>query len=447
MKPGAKNRFKPAAAFFLVAGLIAIACGFGYLFLTPKMWQVESKVRVEASGRVRTEASAAKQSAANESLYMDAERQYMRSDELLGQVITNLHFREKWGNNLQPGALMGTSQTLRMLRAKADIQVIPHTSVLRIRVTSEDAAEIAPIANEIARLYCDYRQTQRNAASQERLTTLQSQWENENAKLAQARQQLEKIVLAIKKERATVADSLYSPEAVENMQSDRDQREAALVAEESQLNQLKTLKPDELRLLLPTLVTNDALDANLEGAAQAKRALVEVRSKPGAGPAEIKSAAALANDAEQRLSQAMVGAISEREADLAMHKTMLEKLDQQLKTARTNVDELSPDNPAYVAARRRVEQIESERDRLKDRLASDDSKEALSPLSLSAQIVDSADAPSRPISPDRGMGLGVICAGALVCLVGLLLFWTAAQLKPVPKPAPEPLPFSKIRQN
>jgi uncharacterized protein involved in exopolysaccharide biosynthesis len=447
MKPGAKNRLKPAASFLSSAGLVAVACGLAYLFLTPKLWEAEAKVRVEARGRIRSDANGTKQSAANESLYMLAERQLMRSDELLDRVISNLHLREKWGNNLQPGALMGTNQTLRLLRAKADIQIIPHTSVLQIKVTSEDAAETAPIANEIARLYCDHRQTERNAVREQRLTGLQTQWERENNKLSQARQQLENIVLEIKKERAAAADSLYAPDAYESMQSDRDQRELTLVAEEAQLNHLKTLKPGDLRLLLPTLVTNDALDASLENAAQAQRALADARAKPGADPGEVKSAAALADDAEQRLSQAMVGVISEREADLAMHKSVLEKLDQQLKTARTNVDELSPDNPAYVAAQRRVEQIEAEGDQLKDRLTSEDSKEALSPLTLAAQIVDSADVPSRPISPDRGIGLGAVCAGALVSVVGLLLFWMAAQMKPIPKPAPAPLPFSKVRQN
>ncbi|GEM_PF-3127063 len=447
MKPDAYKRFKSAATLFLVVGLAASAVGLGYLFLSPKIWQATAKVRVEARGWVHSEGVGARTTLSSEAPYMDAERQFMRSDELLGRVIENLRLREVWGRKLQPGALMGTNQTLRLLHARTSIRVVPRTSVLEVQVTGDDPVEIAPIANEIARLYCDYRQSQRKAASEEKIAALQTQWEKENTKLSQAQEQLEKIVLDIKKARAASADSLYGPEEIQRMQNDRNRLETAFIQQRDQLEQFKALKPDQLKVLLPTVLTNDALNTSLERLAEARRTLAEERTKSGAETEETKRAAALADEADTRVNQAIVGVISEREADLAMRKSMLEKLNTLLKNARTNVDELSQDNPGYVAAQQRVQQIEEEREQLRDRLTGSDSLEAYSPFSLSAQIYDNAETPTRPVSPDQRLALGIIIVGTAVCCGSLLLFWMAARTKPVPKPAPAPLPFSKVRHN
>ncbi len=367
----------------------------------------------------------------------------MRSENVLNEVMDNLHLREHWNEKMKPAPSLGPGDALRRLRAQIDIQPIPRTSLIQISVTSTDRNEPALIANEIARLHCEYRQEQREAASKEKIAALQSQWDEENDRFKEADEELRRVVAEIKEARAKSAGSLYDPASFEIMKTTREQLEAACIAQEGKIAGLKKLEPAKLRSALPLMVTNELLNATLERRAKAERERSEAEKQFGADAAETKRAAAVLQEIDNTATLVMAGVVSDQETELSAQKAHLQSLTDKLKTARTNVDELSTNNPAYVAALKNVQQLEIEREQLRTKIDTFGKVEALSPLSLSAAIVDLAETPYRPVSPDSRLALAMMGAGAVIGAAGLLVFTLGRMAKPRPRALQAPMTFSR----
>jgi uncharacterized protein involved in exopolysaccharide biosynthesis len=432
MKPEPKNNLKSLAKLLLAGGLALLPLGLAYLFLSPKVYQSSAKVRVEKRGWIRTEKPGVRAAGSFEAPVIVAEYQFMRSDAFLSQVIGNLGLREVWSKRSpQGGTALSTNDALMRLRTQTRIQLVPNTSIIEAQVTGADAAETARIANEIVRRYHDYRQAQRQNASGEMITSLQTRWEEQGKKVSAARERLAQVVLDIKKARAANTNTFYDPASFEAMQTRRVELETDYVRQQSALEELKMLKPEQLRRVLPGMVSNSTLTAALDQFQTAERDLAEAKTTRGPDTPEVKHAAIMVQALDKNVTQVMAGVMIEREADLASRKSLLEKLNQELKHASTNVDQFSPNNPAYVAALQNVQKLEEERDLLKTKLDTD-SLEAVSPFSLSAEIMQTAETPVRPASPDGNLALGIMGAGGAAAIGGLLL---VLLINRKPKPA------------
>ncbi|MDB6111712.1 MAG: ywqD 2 [Pedosphaera sp.] len=439
MKPELKAKLKYPAKLILIGGVALLTIGFAYQFLSPRVYRSAAKVQVSRRGWVQTEKSGAHSAASFETPFIVAEYDFMRSDDFLSQVIKNLDLRASWGKRSQQGAPLSTNEALVLLHTKTRIGTVPHTSVLEVEVTSDDAAETASIANEIARLYRDYRQSRRHDASSDKIVAMQTQWQEQGKKVSEARERLAQVVLDIQKARAASTNSFYDPDSLEAMQTKRVELETDYVKQQSALASLKTLKPEQLRLALPGMVTNSTLSSSLEQLEAAERQLTEAKTTRGPDTPEMKYATIMVQELDKRLTQVIGGVMIEREADLALRKSLLDKLNRELLHASTNVNEFSTNNPVYLAVLQKVQSLEEEREVLRTRLDTD-SLEAVSPLSLSAEIVQTAEPPVRPASPDERLAFGIIITGGAAAILGLLLLVLASKTS---KPALEQIQLSR----
>src|SRR5690348_5332771 len=73
----------------------------------------------------------------------------IQSKLILYQVITNMHLNKKWAEKYKEEGEFKTEQTYGMLKSKVDVRQSRGTSLIEIRVLSEDKNEAADIANEI----------------------------------------------------------------------------------------------------------------------------------------------------------------------------------------------------------------------------------------------------------------------------------------------------------
>src|SRR2546423_649976 len=85
--------------------------------------------------------------------FLQTEFEKIQSKSVLYKVIDNLKLNEKWGERYNGGNRLRPEDTFLLLKRQIDVRQSRNTSLIEIRVYSEDNAEAAKIANEIANVY------------------------------------------------------------------------------------------------------------------------------------------------------------------------------------------------------------------------------------------------------------------------------------------------------
>jgi len=83
--------------------------------------------------------------------------------------------------------------TYTILKGKIDVRQSRNTSLIEIRVISEDKNEAANIANEIARVYRETRLHQRLAMSRSGIASLTNKWAEQDQVVKDLQKQVDKL--------------------------------------------------------------------------------------------------------------------------------------------------------------------------------------------------------------------------------------------------------------
>jgi bla regulator protein BlaR1 len=92
--------------------------------------------------------------------FLQSELAAIRTGAVLGPVIESLQLTDKWGRRYKGSGKLSVAEVLTLLRNRLELRQIPNTAMFEIRVSDEDPAEAAALANAIASAYQRYRADQ-----------------------------------------------------------------------------------------------------------------------------------------------------------------------------------------------------------------------------------------------------------------------------------------------
>jgi uncharacterized protein involved in exopolysaccharide biosynthesis len=426
MNSEARNRLKSAARLVSLTGLGLLAAGLACRLATPKVYQAAAKVRIENKGLTR--AGRLRAADLSEAPLMAAECKVLRSDALLGQVARNLDLAGAWGGRINNDGA-GTNAALDGLKRMVQIRTIPETSVIEVRVRSAERVETARIANEVVRLYLADHEARRQSFAEDRVLAIPAQWEKGNEKLRGVQDQFVQVSADLLRAQAADTNVYFDAAGVDKLRSRRIDLETEITAREVQLRRLRALPADELRQVLPSTVTNALLNAVLLKLLEARRQLAVAGSSQGREAPEVREAELTVQELDRHATEIVEGLLTHLESELATKKSEFEQLDGELKRAQASGHAFSTNHPAYLAALREVRLREQERAALESRLDRE-SLEAVYPVFPVTELVEDADTPTRPSSPDDRILLGLNAAGGLAVLAGFSLLLVAVRVKP-----------------
>ena len=429
VKPNGKR--KRFATVLALGGLLAVVMGLVYLFLTPKMYRASARVQVGKRGWTKGNQSEA---AYDPKILLPGECQLIRSGKILDPVIEHLDLNKLWGQRYNHGKNLTPEQSRARLEAMAAIAPARRAGLIQIQITSEDAAEPAGIANEIARVYREYWQVQRDTESRERIDALKKELYEENAKVDAAQAALDKSNQEIREKQATNTVQLYDPSTYQLLQAKRIGLETEYVRQKSVLDQLNGLDRTKLTQVLSVMDenTNSVLTASLSQLIGAEAELHSVQSEQGDASPEARKAKLVVERLKGTVDGAVDGIMAAKQENLVSLKASLDDWNQKLKNASTNSALLASNDPAVRQASRNLENLKQERDALQDRMEMQDKLEALMPVTTSAEIVDLAERPPGPYTPDGKTGINTVFAGGLAAVAGLLLLLYTPKARPAP---------------
>ncbi|PYJ00834.1 MAG: hypothetical protein DME25_19670, partial [Verrucomicrobia bacterium] len=89
--------------------------------------------------------------------FIQTEFEVIQSEAVLSKVVKELDLNNAWGRRFGPGRPLATPEAMALLKARLDLRPIRNTSLLEIRVFSDQRDETAKIAKAVAEAYHKHR--------------------------------------------------------------------------------------------------------------------------------------------------------------------------------------------------------------------------------------------------------------------------------------------------
>lgn len=395
-------------------------------FILPEAYVSTARIKVEKD-QAYDIAPLTEQRAVNtyDPYFIQTEFEVIRSQMILHKVIERLDLNTRWGKKYAGGDKLKTSESYMLLLRQLDLRPTRNTSLIEIRVYSEDKNEAAELANAIAEEYRDFRLAKLNELRRGGINALTEEFAAHEKKVRAAQEELDRLrrELNITDQEAvsTGPAPIYELNVLRQMDALRVERETQYVAEEKLLNQLKGLSREQLKEVIPTAAPDPLLQGFLTDLAQAESRLVALSKDFGDANPEVQRVRALVEDLNQKVNSRIDGILAGLEARVNVHKTYVEKLKADVEEAKRLDRERAEQTRPYWDKKRELEQLLRLGQTLQMKIALE-SYDSQLPKQGMVMIVDRAEPGLRPVKPNKPLNITLGIIIGLVVGVGLAFF-------------------------
>jgi polysaccharide biosynthesis transport protein len=395
-------------------------------FILPESYSSFARIKVERDQSDIATLGGQQALGSYDPYFIQTEFEVIQSEVVLGKVIDQLKLNEDWGKRYNGGQRFTVSETMALLKRQIDLRPVRNTSLIEIRVFSENKDEAATLANEIAQVYQTYRLDQRRKLSSSGIKSLEDTYREYESKVRAQQKKLDQLRIDLKVPDAIVSENmptvLLSAETLRHIEGLRIENQAEYVKQRTLLDKLEQLDPKELTQTIPTIgVVDNQLNEYLQSLALVQQRLVSLRKELGVENTEVLKTVAQEEDLKEKISARTAGILrglrakveSTLEGVLALSNEVAKA--QDLDVAKAN--ETRP----YFEAKRDLEELVRFRQILTTKIAMEKTDLQL-PKNSMVEIVDNAKPGMRPVRPNKPLNIALGVIIGLVVGVGLAFF-------------------------
>jgi succinoglycan biosynthesis transport protein ExoP len=353
------------------------------------------------------------------------EFEIIKSEVVLGKVITNLNLNAEYGKKMGTGAPFKTTETMRILRGSMDLKPVRNTTLVEVIVFDEKAAQAARLANAIAEAYKEHRYEQRQEMSKRGIATLEKERDDLDKKVDTERTLVDRLRDEYKV--SDLAASESAPTPLITSETFRKYHELKIESKieydrlKTLLDKFKTLDNEALAQTIPTAATDALLSNLLESRSLAEQKLLMVEKDYGVEHPDYIKAKAQLEDIKAKVNARINGILLGLEAKVASLKNGLDELDKEVESARNLDIETASRTRPYWEAKKKLEELMGVRRLLEMKIISEKIDMAL-PKTGSVMIVNRAVEELTPVKPKKAVNIALGVIIGLVVGIGLAFF-------------------------
>lgn len=357
--------------------------------------------------------------------FITTEFEKIQSKTVLYSVITNrdLNLNSKWAARFHV-PLLKTPETYSILKKRIDVRQFRNTSLIEIRVMSEDKEEAAAIANKIAEAYKDWRLSQRMTAALKGIKSLQDQFE-EYEKRVEKMQQDVAMMRSTNSISDAVADNAQvmalEPETVRRLESARVDSLANYSQIKGQLDNLQSLDRSSLRKALPTASADAQLSELLSKYASAEQELASLKKDYTEEHPTVARVKSILSQVDTQIEAKMDGIMLGLKSRLDGLKNELEARTMELEKAKTKDRESAQTYGPYILAKRELESLKKVRDTMQLRIIQETVDAKLTKSQI-VDVIDQAEPGVNPVRPNVPLNIALGIIVGLAVGIGLAFF-------------------------
>jgi capsular exopolysaccharide synthesis family protein len=385
-----------------------------------------SSVRIKVEGDVSDIPGLAERPTARnyDPYLLQTEFEVIQSQAVLPKVIEILGLNEKWAKRYNMDGLK-TTDTMRLLKGRLDVRQFRNTTLMEVRVFSEDPNEAAVIANAIAEVYKNYRLDERQKLATGGIEALRKKWDEQTLKVKKAQEEVDRLRQKLGISDADAAGNgptfTLEPEILRRNQATLNEAEAKYIGIVTLLEKLTNLSPLKLRQTIPTAAPDPNLNELLSKLSMAEQSVVTMSKDYGTESPEMKKIIDLTNTVNNQINARVDGIVESLKVLAAQQKAQVESLTAKVENAKKTDIEIAEKSRPYFSAKRDLESEEQFRKMLNFKIGLE-TTEALLPKTSMVSIVDKAEPGTRPVKPNKTLNIILGIVVGLLVGVGLAFF-------------------------
>jgi len=351
----------------------------------------------------------------------------LQSKSILYTVISNLHLNTLWAQKLKEDVDLRTEVTYAMLKNKIDVRQSRNTSLIEIKVFSDDKNEEALIDNEIASVYRDHRLETRKEMSSRGIKVLEQELDKRTGEVTNLQAQVEKLKTDLNISDMEAAMPGYTvsptlePETLRKLEGLRIEAQAEFTQIDTLYSYLTNLTKANFKKAVITVVRDEPLVDLLNRQALTEEELSKLLETYGGDHPEVRSRRAIWETTNKQIDERLEGIIIGLQAKRDAQKAKLDSLQTEVNSNKTIDIKKSNERRPYNQLKRDLESLQYIREKLSMRVIQEKVDAAI-PKSTIVDIIDRAEPGLRPVKPNKAVNiiLGVIIGLAIG--IGLAFF-------------------------
>ena len=386
------------AVLFLV-----VITGTVYTFTLPKIYASETRIEVNSDAVDIDPFNRSRSGSGYDPYFLKTQYEIIKSKPILYEVINRLNLQEVWGKS---GKKISKETAYKMLYSSLDIYQQQDTSLIILRARRQNPKEAMRIANELADVYRDQRLDMNYKEMTRSLDALRRELETQEEKVSVAEQQVEDIREELD---ITVFSEGVNANSVEKLQlqqleGDRISSRVEMLVQKARYEQLDAMSNEDLLTASAYLASDQFVGAMRSEIKNLDVKLSSLLENYGENHPEVKQASASREELLEKLAQALDGIKKGVYAQYIVSKAKFDALEEELRGVRTGEQESQRDKfLPFNKARRELDIQRSIMNALQSRLAQEGI--TLKIPRTPVEIIDSAEEPNRPISPNLIMNM------------------------------------------
>ena len=350
----------------------------------------------------------------------------IQSRVILHTVITNLNLTKKWAPKFKEQELP-LDLTFDLLLNQIDVRQSRNTSLIEIHALSEDKKEAMMIANEIAKVYRDYRLNERRQMTKGGIEMLKKQWEDQNRSVTNMQAQVDVLKETLRISDFEAMGGQYNssttpePEILRKLEGQRIEAQAEFKRIETLYNYLTNLSRKDLRKASATASPDQQLTELMQQQALAEQKLADLIENVAAVHPDVKRITRVLAQIDKQVGDRVDGIMRGLEAKKDSEKAHLDELTKEAQKFREYDIKKAIERRPYWQAKRDLESLQLVRERLNLKIIQEEVDAAI-PKTGIVSIIDPAEPAQRPSSPKEALYISISVVIGLLMGVGLAFF-------------------------
>lgn len=356
--------------------------------------------------------------------FIQTEFEKIKSKSVLYPVIVSDGLNERWAARYGVTRLE-TPETYQILTRRIDVRQFRNTSLIEIRVLSEDKVEAQKLANDIAAAYKKYRLDVRSGAAKKGIDILRSAWLEQSNKVEKMQAELAEM-----RKTNNINDSVagnpavstLEPETVRKLDNTRIEAMVAFSAMEETMRSLTNLTSVDLHKALPTANQDKILEELISRLNATDQELVANKEQGlGTNNPAVKKLESLRDLIKEQMDDKIQGIMLGLQTRVNGLKAQLDACQKALDAAKDKDQEMARVYGPYILAKRALETQQQLLNTMQMRLFQENVDYQIPKTSI-VEIVDEAEPGLKPVRPNIPVNIALGVIVGLVVGIGLAFF-------------------------
>ena len=357
--------------------------------------------------------------------FIQTEFEVIQSETILSNVVDRLDLNNEWGKKYNDGQKFKTHETVAILKGRLDLRPRRNTTLIDIRVFSENPNDAVKLANEIAETYKQWRLDRGYRLTSAGVEALKKQLDLEDEKIGKAKEELDaerkKLEISDIDTAGNAPMMLTDSEQFRRHVASHFDKDLSYKRQKEQFDKLSAIDLVSLRDVLPTFQPDSELASLVSELNTADQKYVSQINDLGPAHPQVKQLSDLRDLLNKKIDARVGGIMKGLETQVATAKAELDGSDKAVEDARKIDQEKLTISRPYFDKKQALEETKDLR-RLIMRKMNIEQIDLKLPKSAQVEIIEHAIPGLKAIRPNKTLNIVLGVVIGLVVGVGLAFF-------------------------